>query len=164
MRKENWVPFRNLARYRRDHVAKGIVTKWINEMKVWSPQLSPKNVFGASTGFEHMASVLALQCATNWAMKTHTLGAGQFVELIVPVKGMFHSFVSVKLGEMFEVKLDEDTQWEMSSKNTRFDCCRVIYYIIKIKFDFSTAFFDSQIAHLSLQEVSARMLSCIVLA
>ena len=68
-------------------------------MKVWSSQLwlrfkqsqlSPKNVFGASTGSEPMAPVLALQCFTNWAMKTHTLGAGQFVEFIVPVKGMKH--------------------------------------------------------------------------
>ena len=58
------------------------------EMKKWSSQLwlrfkqsqlSPKNVFGASTGFEPMASALALQCSTNWAMKTHMLGAGQFV-------------------------------------------------------------------------------------
>ena len=70
-----------------------------NGMKVWSsrlwlqfkqPQLSPKNVFGAPTGFKPMASALALQCSTNWAMKTHTLGAGQFVEFIVPVKGMKH--------------------------------------------------------------------------
>ena len=70
-----------------------------NEMKVWSSQLclrfdqsqlSPKNVFGASTGFEPMASALVLQWSTNWAMKTHTLRAGQFVEFIVPVKGMKH--------------------------------------------------------------------------
>ena len=70
-------------------------------MKVWSSQLwlqfkqsqlpvSPKNVFGASMGFEPMASVLALQCYNNWAMKTHMLGAGQFVEFIVPVKGIKH--------------------------------------------------------------------------
>ena len=45
-------------------------------------------------GFEQMASVLALQCSTNWAMMTHTLGAGQFIEFIVPVKGMKH--VNVK--------------------------------------------------------------------
>ena len=40
-------------------------------------KVSPKNVFGASTGFELMASALALQCSTNRsrAMKTHTLGA-----------------------------------------------------------------------------------------
>ena len=45
-----------------------------NEMKVLSTQLclrfkqsllSPKNVFGASTGFEPMASALALQCSTS---------------------------------------------------------------------------------------------------
>ena len=38
---------------------------------------------GTSTGFEPVASALALQCSTNWAMKTHTLGAGQFGELIL---------------------------------------------------------------------------------
>ena len=36
-------------------------------------KVSPKNVFGASTGFEPMPSALALQCFTNRAMKTHTL-------------------------------------------------------------------------------------------
>ena len=69
------------------------------EMKVWSlqlclwfkqSQLSPKKVFEALTGFEPMASALALQCSTNWAMKTHTLGEGQFIELVVRVKGMKH--------------------------------------------------------------------------
>ena len=43
-------------------------------------KLSPKNVIGASTGFERMASALALQCSTNWAMKTYMFGAGQFIE------------------------------------------------------------------------------------
>ena len=70
-----------------------------NDLKVWwsqlclrfrQLQLSPKNVFGASTGLELMASALLLQCYTNWAMTTHNLGAGQFVEFIVPVKGMKH--------------------------------------------------------------------------
>ena len=46
-------------------------------MKVWSSQLwlrfkqlqlSLKNVFGGSTGFEPMAFALALQCSTNWAL------------------------------------------------------------------------------------------------
>ena len=53
-------------------------------------KVSLKNVFGASTGFEPMASALALQCSTNWATTTHTLGAGQFIEFIIPVKGMKH--------------------------------------------------------------------------
>ena len=43
-----------------------------------------------SGGFEPMASALALQCTTNLAVKTHTLGAGQFVEFIVTMKGMKH--------------------------------------------------------------------------
>ena len=34
-------------------------------------------------GFEPMASVLVLQFSTNWAMKTHTLGVGLFVEFIL---------------------------------------------------------------------------------
>ena len=29
-----------------------------------------------------MASALALQCSTNWAMKTYMLGADQFIEFI----------------------------------------------------------------------------------
>ena len=39
-------------------------------------KLAWKN-FGTSTGFEPMASALALQYSTNFAM-THTLGASQF--------------------------------------------------------------------------------------
>ena len=33
-----------------------------------------------------MASALALQCSTNWAIKTHQLGADQFVEFILTRK------------------------------------------------------------------------------
>ena len=36
-------------------------------------KVSPKNVFGTSTGFEPIASALARQCSTNWAMKTQTV-------------------------------------------------------------------------------------------
>ena len=49
-----------------------------------------KKVFGASTGFKSMTSALVLEWSTDWAMMTHTLGAGQFVEFIVPVKGTKH--------------------------------------------------------------------------
>ena len=42
----------------------------------------PKNV-GTSMGFRLVASALALPCSTNWAVKTQTLGAGQFVEIIL---------------------------------------------------------------------------------
>ena len=34
-------------------------------------------------GLDSMASASALQCSTNLAMKTHTLGAGQFVDFIL---------------------------------------------------------------------------------
>ena len=64
------------------------------EMKVCSSQLSPKNVFWASMGFEGMASALALQCSTNWAMKTHTLGAGHGICWIhAMITPSFHLYV-----------------------------------------------------------------------
>ena len=37
-----------------------------------------------------MAFVLVLQCFTDWAKKTHTLGAGRFAEFILIVNGMKH--------------------------------------------------------------------------
>ena len=48
-----------------------------------SCKLTWKTIFGTSTGFELMASALALQCSTNWAMETNTLEAlaDQSVEL-----------------------------------------------------------------------------------
>jgi len=30
-----------------------------------------------------LMTAFALQCSTNWAMNTHTLGAGQFIEFIL---------------------------------------------------------------------------------
>ena len=82
-------------------------------MKVWSSQLwlwFKQNVFGASMGFEPMASALALQCSNNWAMKTHTLGAGQFVESIVPVKRMKHEYY-VNCGHTNEMKVWSSQLW-----------------------------------------------------
>ena len=49
-------------------------------------KIARKKFFGASTGFEPVASALALQCSPSWAMKTHTLEAGQFIEFINPWK------------------------------------------------------------------------------
>ena len=46
-------------------------------------EIYPKLNIGTSTGFEPMASALALQSSTIWAIKTHTLGAGQVVDLIL---------------------------------------------------------------------------------
>ena len=43
-------------------------------------KLPEKKIFGASTGFQPVASALALQCSPSWAMKTHTLEAGQFID------------------------------------------------------------------------------------
>ena len=54
-------------------------------------EIAWKKFFGASTGFEPVASAFALQCSTSWAMKTHTLEACQFIELINPWKEPFIS-------------------------------------------------------------------------
>ena len=56
-------------------------SQWLLQFKLL--QINPQNVFGTSTGFKPTASALALQCSTIWAMKTHTLRAGQFVEFIL---------------------------------------------------------------------------------
>ena len=34
-------------------------------------------------GYESITPALALQCSNHWAMKTHSLGAGRFVEFIL---------------------------------------------------------------------------------
>ena len=46
-------------------------------------ELSLENNSRALKGFKTMAAALVLQCSTNWAMKMHTLGAGQFVEYLM---------------------------------------------------------------------------------
>ena len=49
-------------------------------------QSSPrKTFFRALMGFEPIPSVFALQCSTNWAMKTHTWRAGQFIDLVYSI-------------------------------------------------------------------------------
>ena len=53
-------------------------------------KLSRNKSFRTWKGFETMASPLALQCSTKWAMKIHTLGAGQFAEF----KCVFLQFIS----------------------------------------------------------------------
>ena len=45
----------------------------------------PKD-FGTSAGFQTAASAFAPQCYIIWAMKTHTLEAGHFIEFINPWK------------------------------------------------------------------------------
>ena len=42
-------------------------------------QLTRKIFFGTSTGFKPMACALALECSTNWAMKTHTLTGSKLI-------------------------------------------------------------------------------------
>ena len=69
----------------------GIQMKWVcdhrSESQFKQLRKQPeKKIFGASTGFEPVASALALQCSPSWAMKTHTLEAGQFIEFINPWK------------------------------------------------------------------------------
>ena len=49
-------------------------------------EVARKKFFGASKGFEPVASAFALYCSTSWAMETHTLRAGQFIGFINPWK------------------------------------------------------------------------------
>ena len=44
-----------------------------------------------------MTSALALQCSTNWAMKTHTLGTGQFVEWIHRMKMIWNAEIQIQM-------------------------------------------------------------------
>ena len=43
-----------------------------------------ENNFGTSRVLKLMASALALQCSTNWAMKTHTSGADHWIKFAIP--------------------------------------------------------------------------------
>ena len=56
--------------------------KWRFDHRSYDRNLSnckfkPEKNFRASTGYEPMASALALQCSTNWALETLISGAGQ---------------------------------------------------------------------------------------
>ena len=42
-----------------------------------------ENNFGTSRVLKLMASALALQCSTNWAMKTHTSGADYWIKFAI---------------------------------------------------------------------------------
>ena len=63
-----------------------------DEIEMWSSQfqwqfkqlqvLARKKSFQGFNGIRTMASALALQCSTNWAMKTHMLGADAFMQFI----------------------------------------------------------------------------------
>ena len=46
-------------------------------------KLTRKKKFRDFNGIRIHGICVTLQCSTNWAMKTHTLGAGQFVEFIL---------------------------------------------------------------------------------
>ena len=67
------------------------------------PPKKKKKDFGASTGFEPVASALALQCSTSLTMKTHTLEAGQFIEFINPWKERNTEWNDVNCGNTNEM-------------------------------------------------------------
>ena len=66
---------------------KRLFFKWWYDCRSGSCNLSncklTRKKFPDFNGFEPIASALALQCSTNWARKTHTLEANQFVEFIL---------------------------------------------------------------------------------
>ena len=73
-------------------------------------KLSPKNVFGASTGFKPVASELSLQCSTNWAMKTHTLGTANLLSWWYPWKDETYQYY-VSCEHTNEVKMWSSLLW-----------------------------------------------------
>ena len=101
------------------------VWSWQLGLRFKQSQLSLKNVFRTSTGFEPMASVLALQCSTNWAMKTHTLGAGQFVEFIITVKGMEHMSI------MWTA--DIQMKWRCDPRSCDWDLKKILEKILRFR-------------------------------
>ena len=87
-----------------------------NEMNIWKSQLNRnlsncevarKKFFGASTGFEPVASAFALQCSPSWAMKTHTLEAGQFIEFINPWNEWNNEWNDVNGGNTNEINISK---------------------------------------------------------
>ena len=84
------------------------------EMKMCcNRKLSPKNVFGASTGFEPMVNQLNLV-----QLKTHMLGAGQFIEFIVPVKGIM-KHISILWTAYIQMKWRRDHRSSACDLNNR---------------------------------------------
>ena len=65
-----------------------IKMRWICDHRSWiaifksNCKVAWKKIFGASMGVKPVASASMLLCSTSWAMKTHKLEAGQFIELI----------------------------------------------------------------------------------
>ena len=99
-------------------------SQWLLQFKLL--QINPKNVFGTSTGFEPMASALALQCSTIWAMKTHTLGAGQFVEFILS-KMIWTAEIQILNEDMIVAMkirsyLKSKLFYSLGAKNLKSDC------------------------------------------
>ena len=110
-------------------------------MKMWSShlwlrfkesQLSPKNVFGASTGFEPVASALALQYSANWAMKTQTLGPGQFIEFSVPVKGMKHMNIMWTADIRMRFKSQSQQRWS-HLHSIRMSAVHIIFILLLLR-------------------------------
>ena len=88
----------------------GIQMKWVcdhrSESQFKQLQKSPKKRkdFGASTGFEPMASVLALQCSTSLSYEDPYAGGRPIYWVHQPVKGMKHR---MKWCELREYKWNE---------------------------------------------------------
>ena len=63
-----------------DLLLKRRTATWTLKLRCDHRSCTWKKVFRASTGLEPMASALALQGSNKWAMKTHMLGADQYIE------------------------------------------------------------------------------------
>ena len=81
--------YRFLGSWNGDATIEELCNRNLSNCKVATPTPPPKKkILRTSTGFKPVASAFTLQCSTSWAMKTHTLRAGQFhIEFINPWKG-----------------------------------------------------------------------------
>ena len=81
----------------------GIQMKWIcdhrSESQFKQLQNSPKKFFGAPTGFEPVASALALQCSTSLSYEDPYTGGRPIYWVHQPVKGMKHRMKWCELRE-----------------------------------------------------------------
>ena len=64
------------------YVYKNTRSSHLKQWQINPPPYQKKKEKKKSMGFEPITSALALQCSTNWSMKTSTLGVGQFAEFI----------------------------------------------------------------------------------
>ena len=89
---------------------------------MWSSQLwlrlkQSQSKPGASTGIEPMASALALQCSTNWAMKTHTLASWPIYWIHrTRERNETYQWIQQSLGRPLDLEVNKLKSWPLNLK------------------------------------------------